>query len=223
MAHVDNEVVPVLKGNLVDCLLGVTTGRSVVAAGNRGQQRGQVGPLQRAQATSSRCIVRMKCLQEPDAVSGSTADNATAGAQECRPHRVLVVDDERLTRWSVVEILAEQGYEVTEASDAASAIDAFQGSVNDADVVLLDLWLPDSNDLRVLSAIRRRSPSTPIIVMTAYGSPELSEAARRLGAFAVMDKPFEMDALAPLVGRAITSGSQSGRTPIEAPWHGGQR
>ena len=187
MAHVENEVVPVLKRNL------------------------------------GRCTMPIKYLQKPDATSGSTVDKATAGAQVCRPHRVLVVDDERLTRWSVAETLAEQGYEVTEASDAASAIDAFHGCANDADVVLLDLWLPDSNDLRVLSAIRRRSPLTPVIVMTSYGSPEISEAARRLGAFAVIDKPFEMDALAPLVGRALASGSPLGRTPIDASRHGGQR
>jgi len=163
-----------------------------------------------------------KCLQKPDAVTESAADHATAAAEGCRPPRVLVVDDERLTRWSVVETLADQGYEVAEASDAVSAIDAFRGCSSDADVVLLDLWLPDSNDLHVLSAIQRRSPSTPVILMTAYGSPELSEAARRLGAFAVVDKPFEMDALGPLVGRAIGSAGRRRTTPHDAPRRGGQ-
>ena len=62
------------------------------------------------------------------------------------------------------------------------------------DVVLLDLRLPDCDDLRVLSAIRRLSPHTPVILMTAYGSPELFMEARRLGAFAIVDKPFDMEA-----------------------------
>src|SRR4051812_46025111 len=99
----------------------------------------------------------MKCPQEADAVRGSAGGGVTPPAEECRPHRVLVVDDERLTRWSVVETLAEHGYEVAEAADAAAALRAFHGGAA-ADLVLLDLWLPDSNDLHVLSAIHFRSP-----------------------------------------------------------------
>ena len=51
------------------------------------------------------------------------------------------------------------------------------------------------------------SPSTPIILMTAYGTPELVELARRLGAFAVIDKPFDVGDLVPLVERASTHAS----------------
>jgi DNA-binding NtrC family response regulator len=120
------------------------------------------------------------------------------------PTRVLVVDDEPLVRWFVSETLTEQGYEVAEAVDGASAIQALSAAAH-ADVVLLDLRLPDCNDLRVLSAIRRLVPTTPVIVMTAFGTPESLSEARGLGAFAVLDKPFEMDALVPLVDHALNS------------------
>ena len=119
--------------------------------------------------------------------------------------KVLVVDDEPLIRWSVAETLAERGYEVSEAEDAASAMRACSPGSRSIDVVLLDLRLPDCDDLRVLSAIRRLSPRTAVILMTAYGSPELFTEARRLGAYAIVDKPFEMDALQPLVQRALAA------------------
>jgi DNA-binding NtrC family response regulator len=115
---------------------------------------------------------------------------------------VLVVDDEPLVRWSVAETLGAHGYDVREAGDGASAIRAFTAS-DHADLVLLDLRLPDSDDLRVLAAMRRASPSTPIILMTAYGAPELLNEARRLGVLTIVTKPFEMADIESLVERAL--------------------
>lgn len=134
--------------------------------------------------------------------AASPGDIPQPGEKSARP-RVLVVDDEALVRWSVAETLAAQGYEVTEAGDAASAIRTFSAPVV-TDVVLLDLRLPDSDDLRVLSMMRRLSPATPVILMTAYGSPEILAEARRIGAFSVVNKPFDMRDLGPLVERALT-------------------
>jgi len=116
---------------------------------------------------------------------------------------VLVVDDEPLVRWSVAETLEDSGYRVTQAGDALSAFEALNGKGGAADVVLLDLRLPDSSDLGVLSMMRRLSPTTPIILMTAYGSNALRAEARRRGAYAVIDKPFDMSTLPPLVSEAL--------------------
>jgi DNA-binding NtrC family response regulator len=119
--------------------------------------------------------------------------------------RVLVVDDEALVRWSVAETLMDRGYEVTEAHDAASALRQFSMPLGATDLVLLDLRLPDSDDLHVLSAMHRLAPTTPVILMTAYGTPEIFDRARQLGAFTVVNKPFEMNELAPLVERALAA------------------
>jgi two-component system NtrC family response regulator/two-component system nitrogen regulation response regulator GlnG len=124
-----------------------------------------------------------------------------------RPHptgqsaaaRVLVVDDESLVRWSLAETLSASGYEVTEAHGGASAI----RTMASADVVLLDLHLPDSRDLRVLAAMRQLSPRVPVIVMTAFGTLDVLNEALGLGAFAVVDMPFDMSDISPLVGRAL--------------------
>jgi DNA-binding NtrC family response regulator len=133
--------------------------------------------------------------------------NSPQLAKKSAGARVLVIDDEPLIRWSVAETLIERGYEVREADDAASAIHACSPGSSPVDVALLDLRLPECDDLRVLAAIRRLSPQTPVILMTAYGTPELFLEARRLGAFAIVDKPFDMDALQPLVERALLARS----------------
>jgi DNA-binding NtrC family response regulator len=124
----------------------------------------------------------------------------------------MVVDDEPLVRWSVAETLSDHGYRVTTVADAAAAVSAMAGPDKPPDVVLLDLWLADRNDLDVLSAMHRLSPATKIILITAYGTEALFEDARRRGAFAVLDKPVEMSALAPMVARALAA--QAEGTPL---------
>jgi DNA-binding NtrC family response regulator len=119
--------------------------------------------------------------------------------------RILIVDDEALIRWSLVETLSGCGHVVVEAGDAASAVQAVTAAAVPFDVVLLDFRLPDSNDLALLSRLRRLAPATRIILMTAYGAPEMLEAARDLGAYRVIGKPFEMNEVAPLVTQASRS------------------
>lgn len=115
--------------------------------------------------------------------------------------RVLVVDDEPLIRWSVVETLIERGFEVVEAPDGRGAVSAIDGK-QAFDVVLLDFRLPDSNDLTLLSTIRQQSPRSQVILMTAYGTPEVTKGALDLGAYRVVSKPFEMSEMAALVAQA---------------------
>jgi DNA-binding NtrC family response regulator len=115
--------------------------------------------------------------------------------------RVLVVDDEALIRWSLSEVLAESGHSVTEAADGASAVRALNGD-GPFDVVLLDYRLPDSNDLNLLSTIRRQSPQSAVVMMTAYGTPEMTSGALALGAYRVVPKPFGVHDLIALVSQA---------------------
>lgn len=140
------------------------------------------------------------------------ATNAVAGtepqrdfpdaAKKSAPQCVLVVDDERLVRWSVAEVLTARGYDVAEAADARSAMQEF-GDGATIDLVLLDLRLPDSDDLRVLASMRQRAPHVPVIIMTAFATRELVEEASALRA-SVLNKPFDLDDLATVVERALT-------------------
>jgi DNA-binding NtrC family response regulator len=140
------------------------------------------------------------------------AENLPLAGEKSRLPRVLVVDDEALLRWSVAETLGDQGWQVTEAADAESALVAFPDVAAANGLVFLDLRLPDSDDLHVLAAMRRLSPRTPVILMTAHATPILADEARALGAFAVLDKPFDMAEIGPLAERASASGCAPSRS-----------
>jgi two-component system response regulator AtoC len=112
--------------------------------------------------------------------------------------RVLVVDDEPLIRWSIAETLGAAGHQVTEAQDAASTLRALADAPN-PDLVLLDFRLPDSNDLGLLAKIRRIAPAATVILMTAFGTPDVTAGALELGATKVLSKPFNMHDLEGLV------------------------
>jgi DNA-binding NtrC family response regulator len=121
-----------------------------------------------------------------------TAEKSAAG-------RVLVVDDEALVRWAVAETLVPLGYEVVEAACGSETMERLLESEVPFAAVLLDLQLPDCADLRLLARLRAAAPGVPIVLMSAFAGPEVSAEATRLGAAAVLDKPFEMNALATLV------------------------
>jgi DNA-binding NtrC family response regulator len=107
------------------------------------------------------------------------------------PRYVLVVDDEPLIRWSVAESLADLGIDVDQAGDARSALRSVTSSGSPFDVVVLDLRLPDMRDLSLLATLRQLLPEARLILMTAFGSPDITAEAALLGA-AVLNKPFEL-------------------------------
>jgi DNA-binding NtrC family response regulator len=118
---------------------------------------------------------------------------------------VLIVDDEALIRWSLSEILAEAGHDVAEAGDGAAAIQILT-SREPFDVMFLDYHLPDSHDLMLLARIRELSPTTVVVMMTAFATPEMSDGARRLGVYRIVPKPFEIHDMANLVWQAHAAG-----------------
>ncbi|MBY0493400.1 MAG: response regulator [Cyanobacteria bacterium] len=117
---------------------------------------------------------------------------------------MLVVDDEPLIRWSVTETLAGLGLDVEQAHDAVSALRAITAPRDGFDVVILDLRLPDMNDLSLLATIRQVVPDVTIVLMTAFGTDEVVERAIALGACSVLHKPFELGALVAAVYGAST-------------------
>jgi two-component system, response regulator, stage 0 sporulation protein F len=138
---------------------------------------------------------------EPGSFSGLRAD-FPVGKHRLR---VLIVEDEFLIRWPIAEMLEHAGHEVVQAADAAGAVRALQDADPAPDVVLLDLRLPDVADFSLLEHIRRVAPSTVIVLMTAYATPEITSQALRLGACRVMNKPFDMHAIEPALVDAVDS------------------
>jgi DNA-binding NtrC family response regulator len=115
------------------------------------------------------------------------------------PVHVLVVDDEPLIRWSVTETLADLGLDVEQADSAASALQAIANAALPFDIIVLDLRLPDMRDLALLATVRQVLPETPVVLMTAFGTPEVMAQARHLGVRGVLNKPFELTELSRLV------------------------
>jgi DNA-binding NtrC family response regulator len=107
------------------------------------------------------------------------------------PRHVLVVDDEPLIRWSVAESLLDLGMDVEQAGDATSALRKVTTAAVPFDVVFLDLRLPDMDDLSLLGTVRQLLPRAKVILMTAFGTPDVIAEAAFLGA-EVLNKPFEL-------------------------------
>jgi DNA-binding NtrC family response regulator len=120
---------------------------------------------------------------------------------------VLIVDDEPLIRWSMAETLAHAGWQVTEAGTARETLQRLSAG-QAPDVILLDYRLPDSSDLKLLETIRRIVPKSPVVMMTAYGTPAMQSGALQLGAHRVVSKPVEMRDLLPLVREAYDARPQ---------------
>ena len=124
--------------------------------------------------------------------------------ENLRALRVLVVEDELLIRWSISETLAHAGHTVIEATDGASAIVALKNDDERIDAVVLDYRLPDSNDLTLLATVRRLLPDSAVVLMTAFGTPDVVNGALDLGAYQVLHKPFEMHDLESLLREACS-------------------
>lgn len=117
------------------------------------------------------------------------------------PSTVLIVDDEALIRWSLAESLEAAGFGIREAASAREALQQLEGG-DGIRVALLDLKLPDSSDLSLLRRIRDTYPNCQVILMTAHGTPEMLDEARRAGAYSALSKPFDVHRIVGLVQAA---------------------
>lgn len=115
--------------------------------------------------------------------------------------KVLVVDDEKLIRWSLRENLVKSGYEVTEAEKGNDAIKVFSESL--PDIVLLDVNLPDMSGIDVLKTIKGMDKDVPIIIITAFGNIQIAVDAMKHGAYDFIEKPFEIEKLNIVMEKAM--------------------
>jgi two-component system response regulator PilR (NtrC family) len=121
--------------------------------------------------------------------------------------KVLVVDDEAAIAYSMRRFLSASGYEVDVAASLAEAHDKLRAA--GYGLVIVDLRLSTSDDLQgldLLRSLQSRQPRTRTMVLTAYGSPDLEEAARECGACCFLHKPQPLSEIARLVGVWIDKG-----------------
>ena len=117
--------------------------------------------------------------------------------------RVLVVDDEKLIRWSMTQALEQAGYVVEQAETAAQALAACERET--PDLILLDYKLPDRLGTEILPELRRSAPEAPVIMITAHASVPGAVEAVREGASDYVSKPFQIGDLLQTVKRVMES------------------
>ena len=116
--------------------------------------------------------------------------------------KILVVDDEPGMRKSLAIILRREQYEVTESASVAEAMGHLKGE--DYHLVIADLTMKPLDGLDLLALIRRHRTRCPVIIMTAFGTPEVRSEANALGAVDFIEKPLEASRLLDRVRELVT-------------------
>jgi two-component system, NtrC family, nitrogen regulation response regulator NtrX len=120
---------------------------------------------------------------------------------------ILVVDDEIGIRELLSEILSEEGYEVRLAQNASEAR-AFRTRAR-PDLVLLDIWMPDTDGVTLLKEWASAGLLTmPVVMMSGHGTIDTAVQATRIGAYDFLEKPIALQKLLTTVGRALKHGGE---------------
>ena len=114
---------------------------------------------------------------------------------------ILVVDDERLVRWSLQQKLEQWGYHVSLAEDGATALARIQ--IDNPDLITLDVKLPDMTGIEVLSELRNRNVHVPVVVITAFGVVDDAVRSLKLGAYDFIEKPINFEKLENSIRNAL--------------------
>ncbi|MCH8248467.1 MAG: sigma-54-dependent Fis family transcriptional regulator [Proteobacteria bacterium] len=125
------------------------------------------------------------------------------------PH-VLVVDDEEDIRALIQDILSDEGYGVTVAANAAEARAA--RATRKFDLILLDIWMPDTDGITLLREWSDGGDlSCPVVIMSGHGTVDTAVEATRLGAFDFVEKPLSLAKLLRTVEAALESAGRQSR------------
>lgn len=114
--------------------------------------------------------------------------------------KILVVDDEILVRDFLAEALRRKGFDVATAENGTKAIQQLKDTT--FDLVITDMKMPDLTGIDVLKKAKELSPSTVVVIITAFGSIENAVEAMRLGAFNYLIKPFSPDSIEAVIEKA---------------------
>ncbi|MGE5181559.1 MAG: response regulator [Acidobacteriota bacterium] len=141
------------------------------------------------------CVVKSRCMQRGAVMFAAINDNAG------RAPVILVAEDDPAMRRLIVVTLRRDGFDVIESKDGAE-LDTmirrvFEQRVDPRaiDAIVADQRMPRVSGLDVLARLRRADWSTPFILITGLAEPGFLAEARRLGAAAVLEKPFDLAAL----------------------------
>ena len=116
---------------------------------------------------------------------------------------ILIVDDERDIRELISDILVDEGYSTRLAGNSDSAMR--QMREHRPMMLILDIWLKDSSmdGIDILKSVKINYPEVPVVIISGHGNIEIAVAAIKQGAFDFIEKPFNLDQLIVVIGRAV--------------------
>ena len=116
---------------------------------------------------------------------------------------ILVVDDEQSMRDFLKILLQRDGHQVETAPNGDDALECFKN--NNFDLVISDIRMPGMSGLDLLNSIKENSPEIPVIMITAFASPDDAVSAMKNGAFDYISKPFNVDEIKSVIKSATSS------------------
>jgi len=128
---------------------------------------------------------------------------------------ILVVDDEVGIRELLAEILFDEGYQVHLAENAEQA--RAHRNEHEPDLVLLDIWMPDTDGVALLKEwVEQDLLTMPVIMMSGHGTIETAVEATRIGAVDFLEKPISLQKLLSTVAKAIKEGAAKPQPSLPA-------
>ncbi len=118
--------------------------------------------------------------------------------------KILIVEDDTITRRNLSVLLSDEGYDVDQAGDGVQALEILAG--RPCDMVLSDIVMPRMDGLKLLQQLHFMAPQMPVMIMTSYVSDSLSSVPA--GAAEFIRKPFVLDDLLFKVQRALDKAAQ---------------
>ncbi|OGW41729.1 MAG: Fis family transcriptional regulator [Nitrospirae bacterium GWD2_57_9] len=119
--------------------------------------------------------------------------------------KILVIDDEKLIRWTLEQHLVKEGYEVMTADSAEKGMQLIADDT--PDLVLLDNRLPEMTGLELLEKLHVQERGLMVIMITAYGMVETAVKAMKYGAYDYISKPFNLEEITFVIRKALEAGS----------------
>ncbi len=124
------------------------------------------------------------------------------------PTTILIVDDEEQIRESMRGVLADEGYAIRLAENGRRGLEILDKEK--PALVILDVWMPEMDGIEFLREVRKRHPKTRVVVVSGHGNIETAVRATQLGAFDFIEKPFSIESLLGVVGRALRGAASAG-------------
>ncbi len=116
---------------------------------------------------------------------------------------ILVVDDDAAMLRALERVLESEGASVARAAEAEAAVEILTRRQKHIDLVITDLRMPFVNGMTLIFAIHEIFPTLPVIVLTAFGSPEVKDECLRQGAAEFLEKPLDTAQLLGAIQRVV--------------------